>query len=62
MQAEAVGAKKLKYGLNYDEQAKLAAEEFAKKRKQRLLQVMSVIIDQWNQLDRRQYHGKVLIS
>ncbi len=33
-------SKKGGYGLNYDEQAKLAAEEFAKKRTQRLLQVM----------------------
>ena len=35
-----MGTKKGRYGLNYDEQAKLAAEEFAKKRQQRLLQVM----------------------
>lgn len=34
------GTKKGRYALNYDEQAKLAAEEFAKKRQQRLLQVM----------------------
>ncbi|MCJ1357785.1 MAG: hypothetical protein MMC33_007781 [Icmadophila ericetorum] len=39
MHVKDVGTKKGRYGLNYDEQAKLAAEEFAKKRQQRLLQV-----------------------